>query len=143
MTRFKHICKVCGKEFTTIGCNSKYCSKECHEKGIKKNQIIKEHKVCPICGNEFDSNLKKYCCKECSEIARKIKMEEANQRYRDKKQTSEDGLCIHRDCKYRESLGFNDSYCNYIGIMFEARKCPADKCTRYISRKVVVKNDKI
>lgn len=143
MSYFKHICKICGKEFTTNGCNSKYCSNECREQGIKKNQIIIEHKTCPICGNEFDSNLKKYCCKECSEIARKEKMAKTYQKYRDRKHIVQGELCIHKDCKYREQLGFSDSYCNYIGIMFEARKCPADKCIRYTPRKVVVNNDEV
>lgn len=83
-------CELCGKEFETNNpTQAKYCSTECKQKIIVKNNIkrrslkrIKEweqnskNKKCLVCGKEFETKLQfssqKYCSSICRKRAEKI-----------------------------------------------------------------------
>ena len=44
-------------------------------------------------------------------------------------------LCNHPDCYYRRVFNSGFSYCGYAYETNELRKCPADNCNKYISKK--------
>lgn len=82
-TKFKHICKQCGKEYLSTKKESSFCSKECqslwqtfNSKG-ENNPHYQGGKIkceCDICGKEFyrkrsqyNSRENHYCSKECAD----------------------------------------------------------------------------
>lgn len=85
-------CKECGKEFVPQYGQSRYCSRECREKAIKKREHgqhgEKTTKKCAHCGKEFEPERKdiKYCSEECREEAHRTMMRE---RYHKKKSDRE------------------------------------------------------
>ena len=79
-TKFKHICKQCGKEYLSTKKESSFCSNECRylwqTEGFKgeNNPHFSANKCkCDICGKEFLRNKSQYnahehhyCSKECA-----------------------------------------------------------------------------
>jgi hypothetical protein len=52
MSKIKHMCKNCSKEFEDYFSDTKFCSRNCYEEHRQVNRKTKQI-VCPICGNEF------------------------------------------------------------------------------------------
>ncbi len=85
-------CAICGQEFMSYNGNL-CCSDECRlerkrEQDRKSNykryhklSNIPETKICPICGETFESLRNTYCSEQCSIIARNKQVKENNTVY--------------------------------------------------------------
>lgn len=85
-------CTICGKSF--LSCNGvEVCSAACaaerkHRQDTAGNERRraqlsnqKVNRICPVCGRNFMSVYRKYCCPECAEIARRKNSAENNREY--------------------------------------------------------------
>lgn len=128
-------CALCGKEFTTIRKQVRYCSDACRK---KKNRMdydarqkaeraerraklaasIGKTATCPICGNDFVKKIarQKYCSTKCSDV---VKFEKLQEQRKSTRQTSTCPVCGKKFVPNSESQVCCSRSC---GVKFRAVK---------------------
>lgn len=109
-TKFLKICPVCEQRFTTGKFEKIYCSPKCELESKEKESLYAQEKylqkysskskkkimkVCPICENQFETtySCKKYCSKECKNIANNQMRLDAYKKKKKSKKKKEQKIC--------------------------------------------------
>jgi len=134
-------CKQCGKVFNVAkwrALKAKYCSPECHQKGVRTSQNINNIRRCVTCGKEyFPSNwTQKHCSRKCfashnqkvKEIACRCCGKVFRQARASQKYCSRECISIREKVKHK-TVKFNKNYSDRLWA--EAVKIAAGQKCEY------------